>query len=267
MSASTGQQSNFYTPQVETRCKMKKVAMELVAIGLVVLGIFLFFPVPTMLLTFVVAGGAYLITKSQTAALGILLAAAALHTFNVIMKPTPVVPVYSTPAKGAPFKEGFQEQQEEEESTEGFQQQQEEEEDGIEGFQVSNREGFQPRDPISIHQRITANKTAGPLKPKSSGVTGVLESPSILSSYEIRTVAPEERGAAARTMPAAVKENFRIRTVEEGTMPQRDSDTKPIMEPFLNNGADEEGEEMALLRKGTDANVMPAGDLEALPGV
>jgi hypothetical protein len=201
------------------------------------------------------------------------------------MKPTPVAPLYSTGAKGAPFREGFQQQEEEEERTEGFQQQlqqeeeeertegfqqqlqQEEEDDGIEGFQVSNREGFQPRDPISIHQRITANKTAGPLKPKSPAVTGVLESPNILSSFEIRTVAPEERGAAARTMPAAVKENFRIRTVEEATMPQKDSDAKPIMAPFLHNGADEEGEEMALLRKGTDAKVMPAGDLEGLPGV
>lgn len=207
---------------------MKKVSTEHIAIGLSVLAIFLFFPVNTMLLTFVVAGIAYAVTQDCTPALAVLLGAIALHTFNVLMKPSPV-PLYT--ANGDPVVENFQ-----------------------------------PRDPISIHQRISNNKGNGPLKPKVRSITGVLESPNILSSFEVRSLADEEVGAAARTMPAGVRENFRIQTVEEASMPPSDSE-KPVLAPYLQNGPDKEGEELALLRKGTDGKVMPAGDLKGLPGV
>ena len=47
---------------------------------------------------------------------------------------------------------------------------------------VKGAEGFQPRDPVSIHKRIEEGKKGAPLQPKGDGVQGVLEAPSILSS-------------------------------------------------------------------------------------
>jgi hypothetical protein len=219
---------------------MKKVATELVLIGVCALGIFLFFRVPTMLATFVIAGAAYFITKSCTVTLGILVAAVTLHAFNVLMKAGSAVPMYS--ADGKLSAEGFQEQEQQE-------------------------EGFQPRDPISIHQRITANKTAEPLKHTSAGITGVLESPNILSSLELRSSSAEERGAAATAMPAGLKENFRIRTVEEASMPPSDSETKPVMAPYLQNGPDKEAELDALIKKGTETQMMAGSDMKGMPGM
>ena len=133
--------------------------------------------------------------------------------------------------------------------------------------QEQQEEGFQPRDPISIHQRITANKTAEPLKHTSAGITGVLESPNILSSLELRSSSAEERGAAATAMPAGLKENFRIRTVEEASMPPSDSETKPVMAPYLQNGPDKEAELDALIKKGTETQMMAGSDMKGMPGM
>jgi len=213
---------------------MKKVAIELILIGVCALGIFLFFPVPTMLATFVIAGIAYFITKSCSVALGVLVAASVLHAFNILMKPVPAVPIYS--------------------STE-------------DRDSEMSAEGFQPRDPISVHQRITANKTAEPLKQTGAGITGVLESPHILSSLELRSSSHEERGAAAKAMPAGVKENFRIRTVEEASMPPSDSEAKPVMAPYLQNGPDKEAELDALIKKGTETKMMAGSDMKGVPGM
>ena len=54
------------------------------------------------------------------------------------------------------------------------------------------REGFQPKDPVTIHQRIVKNKGPGPLNPHVETITGVLESPNILDALQISEVHPVE---------------------------------------------------------------------------
>ena len=210
---------------------MKKVSTELILLGLSILGVFLFFPVNTMLLTYVLAGVAYLVTRSYTVALGVLIAMAAFHTFNVLMKPTVAVPVYS------------------------------------ERRVLDVTETFQPRDPISIHQRIAANKVEQPLKPKVPTITGVLESPEILSSFEVRSMGDEDRGAAGSALPADLGANTRIHTVPESFVPNEVSGEKRLMEPFLQDGPDVTAVLTALIKKGTEMKTQPASELAALPGM
>lgn len=211
---------------------MKKVSTELILLGLSVLGVFLFFPVNTMLLTYVLAGVAYLVTRSCTVALGVLITMATLHAFNVLMKPTVAVPVYS------------------------------------ERKVLDVTENFQPRDPISIHQRIAASKVEQPLKPKGHAITGVLESPEILSSFEVRSMGDEDRGAAASALPADLGANTRIHTVPESSVPNEVNGEKRLMEPFLQGGPDVTAVLTALIKKGTEMKTQGASELAALmPGV
>ena len=210
---------------------MKKVSTELILLGLSVLGVFLFFPVNTMLLTYVLAGLAYLVTRSYTAALAVLLAMAAFHTFNVLMKPAVAVPLYS------------------------------------ERSVLDVKEGFQPRDPISIHQRITANKLEQPLKPKAHAITGVLESPEILSSFEVRSMGDEDRGSSGSALPADLGANTRIHTVPESFVPNDVNGEKRLLEPFLQGGPDDSAVLTALIKKGTEMKTQAASDLAGMPGV
>jgi hypothetical protein len=118
-------------------------------------------------------------------------------------------------------------------------------------YTEQQREGFQPRDPISIHQRIEDNKSGSPLKPKTSTITGVLESPEILDSLQISPVLPAEQGCAMNTLPAPVKAAEIIPTPPELTPTSTSVENAPLSNPVLQNGPDNESMFTALIAKGT----------------
>jgi hypothetical protein len=118
-------------------------------------------------------------------------------------------------------------------------------------YTEQQREGFQPKDPISIHQRISKEKTPAPLNPNTNVVTGVLESPEILSSLQISAVSPVEQGAAGSVRPASLKAPEIIPTPPELTPSVSSAQTVPISNPVLQNGPDKQGVLTALATKGT----------------
>ena len=118
-------------------------------------------------------------------------------------------------------------------------------------YTEQQREGFQPKDPISIHQRITKEKGTGPLKPPANVITGVLESPEILSALQISAVNPVEQGAAGSVRPASLKAPEIIPTPPELTPSSSSAQTVPISNPVLQNGQDKQGVLTALITKGT----------------
>jgi hypothetical protein len=118
-------------------------------------------------------------------------------------------------------------------------------------YTQQQREGFQPKDPISIHQRISKEKTPAPLNPNTGVVTGVLESPEILSSLQISAVSPVEQGAAGSVRPASLNAPEIIPTPPELTPSVSSAQTVPISNPVLQNGPDKQGVLTALATKGT----------------
>jgi hypothetical protein len=110
-------------------------------------------------------------------------------------------------------------------------------------------ENFQPKDPVSIHQRIAHEKKEADKVPK---IYGVLESPSILSSLQISDILEPERGAPRTGMPAISGAYETIRTPAEGFMPNMSSnDSNPVMNPYLQNGPDQMAVDTALVNVGT----------------
>lgn len=118
-------------------------------------------------------------------------------------------------------------------------------------YTEQQREGFQPKDPISIHQRISKEKGSGPLNPRESVITGVLESPDILSSLQISAVNPVEQGAAGSVRPASLNAPEIIPTPPELTPSLSSAQTVPLANPVLQNGQDKQGVLTALTTKGT----------------
>lgn len=133
---------------------------------------------------------------------------------------------------------------------------------------ASGREGFQAKDPISIHQRIAAVKAAAP---PATGMapgelTGVLETSRILDTMQIADIAPEEAGAALAPAPAPLKAAAtRIRTPDEGFVPAQPSpDAAPKPTPYLQAGPDKDAETTALAPSGASLTVaQPAGDVSS----
>lgn len=113
-----------------------------------------------------------------------------------------------------------------------------------------NTEGFQPKDPISVHQRIASNKGEAPLKP-TSNITGVLESPNILNALQLSEVVPSENGSSRMTLPASVKAPEIIATPAELTPQMSESQVPMIANPMLQNGPDTDSISTALVPKGT----------------
>jgi hypothetical protein len=116
---------------------------------------------------------------------------------------------------------------------------------------VGYSEGFQVKDPISIHQRI---KTAHVPTPPPSMITGVLESPEILDNLQIAKL--DEAGAARRVQPAGAKGAAEpIPTPKDSAdeLPASGSYERrvPIANPPLQNGPDNQGILTALIAKGT----------------
>jgi hypothetical protein len=113
-------------------------------------------------------------------------------------------------------------------------------------------EGFQVKDPVSIHQRIIGVKKEQPLQPKVSQVMGVLESPEILDSLQISEIDSDE-GASSVTLPASLTGNVSIRTPSEGSVAREVSPDLALRgNPFLQNGEDDTAVSTALSKKGSE---------------
>lgn len=194
-----------------------KVKMELVLSTILALYAVVVFPSGYLLLTAIVAVAAYAFTKSYFGVLGVLIVMVLLNLLKGTLLPTIESSKYG--AIGGP-----------------------------QGGGVVGVEGFQPKDPVSIHQRLAADKKGGPLQPKVDKVQGVLEAPSILSSLQISQIDPFENGASTETLPATVGIMENIRTPAEGFVPNVPSPDlgAPRGNPFLHNGEDRDGVKQAL---------------------
>lgn len=201
--------------------KMVKSGTEVLILVGVVLFSLVTFPTNYMTATVVLSVIAYLMSRSLVTVLGIFIGANFLRLFITPKADTTLV----KPAKADVEVSRYTEQQ---------------------------REGFQAKDPITIHQRITTEKGMGPLKPKVDTVTGVLESPEILDALQIAEVRPLEEGGAMKTRPASLKAPEIIPTPPELTPPSEKSVvSQPVSNPVLQNGQDNEGVFTALIAKGT----------------
>jgi hypothetical protein len=102
-------------------------------------------------------------------------------------------------------------------------------------------EGFQAKDPISIHQRIAGQKKVAP---KAGEPMGVLESPDILDNVHISDIKGGEEGFTNETVPASLNmTNQHIPTPAESSMPNSMGATPaPMANPALIGGRDLEGE-------------------------
>ena len=175
------------------------------------------FPVTYMTATSVLGLLAYLLTKSVSTVAMVFIGAALLRLFIVPRAINPALP-------GSEMKDSV--------------------------YTKQQREGFQARDPISIHQRIEKNKMTAPLNPKAT-ITGVLESPEILDSLQISPVLPAEQGGAMHSRHAALKAGENIPTPPELTPTSTSVEHAPVSNPVLQNGPDIEGIFTALIAKGT----------------
>jgi hypothetical protein len=126
---------------------------------------------------------------------------------------------------------------------------------------MAGSEGFQVKDPLSIHTRIETVRNEGPLKPKVANVTGVLESASILDNAPLMGMQELANEALpGSSIPASAKARVLIYPPTEGfASPANASVEIPVKQnPVLQEGSDYEGEQVALLPKGTD---MPGPDV------
>lgn len=170
------------------------------------------------LVTSAIAVVAYMISHSIQVVVGIFIGSFVLYQFNTIM--TPTMKPTMKPTSVEP---------------------------------VGYSEGFQVKDPISIHQRIEQAQV--PLV-KPSMITGVLESPEILDNLQIASVGSDEVGSARRVQPAGAKG-----TPEPIPTPRDSADQLPVSgsyetqvpkaNPPLQNGPDNQGILTALIAKGT----------------
>ena len=125
-------------------------------------------------------------------------------------------------------------------------------------------ETFQPKDPVSIHQRVAGTKQ-DTVKP--SMISGVLESPNILSSYQIAGLANGDQGATRASMPSSPGIYQSINTPAESFVPNSEQvDSVPMGNPVLQNGPDLKAVDTALTKTG--AKLQGSGeDPASVPGV
>jgi len=209
-----------------------KVKTDLVLLSLALFYIVLMFPLGLMALTAVISGAVFAVYNSTRHVLAVLVVAIIARFLTVLLKPEPLanLPGFSS------LKDGFQN---------------------------LNKEGFQPKDPVSVHQRIADNKKAGPLQPKMDDITGVLESPKILDSLQIANLNKAESGGPSRTQPASLSGIPPIRTPREDEIVRNTFEgLAPRGNPFLQNGADDGSVNTALSSRGADLKMHEsAGDL------
>lgn len=207
-----------------------KVKSELILAAVAAFYIVLTFPPGLMVLTAAVSAAVFVVYTSVTYVVAVLIAMILLRILTVALKPEPLTAL--------PGFKGLLEQ-----------------------FQT--KEGFQPRDPVSIHQRVTTEKAPGPLQPKVNEVTGVLESAKILDSLQIANLDKAESGGSSSTLPASLSGIPPIRTPrEEEIVKNTFSDLAPRGNPFLQNGADDGSVNTALSSRGADLKpTVGAGDV------
>jgi hypothetical protein len=200
-----------------------KVKMEIVLAFLAALFAMYTFPTGYLALTAVATILAYCATESYDAVLGTLVIMIFLRLITTTLEPSKAV-VGNYGAVGGP----------------------------VGGVVSGAVEGFQPKEPISIHQRLEKDKAVAP---KVEKIYGVLESPNILDSLQIANVSDEERGAARSTLPATAGAYEPIRTPAEGIVPNISSqDINPRGNPYLQNGPDSVAVDTALVKAGTKLN-------------
>jgi len=196
-----------------------KVKMEIILSFLAALFAMYSFPTGYLALTAVLTIVAFCVTESHDAVLGTLVVMIFLRVITTVLEPTSSKPSYG--AIGGP----------------------------VGGPVVGVVEGFQPRDPVSIHQRLAEDKQVAP---KVDKIFGVLESPNILNSLQISGIPDGEQGASSKTMPAVPGAYETIRTPAEGIVPNIFSqDITPRGNPYLNNGPDNLAIDTALVKSGT----------------
>ena len=194
--------------------------MEVVLSFLAALFAMYTFPTGYLALTAVFTIVAFCVTESHDAVLGALVLMIFLRVITTVLEPSNPSKQYG--AIGGP----------------------------IGGPVSAAMENFQPRDPVSIHQRLVDTKQTGP---KVAKIFGVLESPNILNSLQISGLDEGEQGAAARsTVPSAPGAYETIRTPAEGFVPNIPSpNNAPRGNPYLQNGPDDSAIDTALVKSGT----------------
>lgn len=197
-----------------------KVKSELIVAAVAAFYIVLTFPLGLLGLTAAISGAVYVIHKSVGYVAAALVAMIFVRLLTLALKPEPLAHL--------PGFNGL-----------------------LERF--TNKEGFQPRDPVSIHQRIVDDKAPGPLEPKTQEITGVLESAKILDSLQIANLNKAESGGSSSTLPASLNGMPPIRTPrEEEIIKNTFADLGPRGNPFLQNGADDSSVNTALSSRGAD---------------
>lgn len=124
-------------------------------------------------------------------------------------------------------------------------------------------EGFQAKDPITVHQRI--EKTKQKLT-KPDTITGVLESPNVLGNLHISELRPNEEGFTNSTQPALNTMNSTtIPTPAESSVPQPISSEGSVkMNPALITGEDPAAVETAMTNKGSNLYAPAAAETGAV---
>lgn len=196
-----------------------KVKMELVLSTIIALYAVIAFPPGYLILTAIVSVAAFIFTESYFSVLGVLVVMSVLQMLKSVLTPTVESNMYGAV-------------------------------NGPAGGRVVGVEGFQPKDPVSIHKRVAEAKMN---TPKVQSVQGVLETPSILSALQISSVDPGERGVSRETLPAMLGAAEPIRTPAEGFMPNVASPDMgaPRGNPYLQAGADDEAVSTALNSRAT----------------
>ena len=128
-------------------------------------------------------------------------------------------------------------------------------------------EGFQARDPVSVHTRLETVKIPAPLAPKVQNITGVLESANILDNSPLMAMdSLAHEGVPGASIPASAKARVLIYPPPEDSVPvSKESIMNGMMSnPYLQTGQDRMAEEVARAEKGTD---IYAEDASTLQGV
>jgi len=128
-------------------------------------------------------------------------------------------------------------------------------------------EGFQARDPVSIHGRIHDIKGDAPLAPKVQAVTGVLESASILDNQPLQGMQElANEGVPGSSIPASAKARVLIYPPSEDTIPALKETLvlEPKDNPYLQTGQDRLAEEVAHAQRGTDLYAQDSGSLDGI---
>jgi hypothetical protein len=127
------------------------------------------------------------------------------------------------------------------------------------------KEGFQAKDPITIHQRIVKEQ----VKPKKvDAITGILESANILETQPLGSLHPSEEGFTNSTQPAPNAMLPPIPTPAESSMPQpTTTDAGGVkMNPALITGADPAAVDAAMTTKGSNLAAPVAANMGSVDG-